>query len=1677
LAPLVALLVGPAAADAQTFSWTQPPTGTSANWTTGPWSPGPPTSSTTTILEFNTYAGSGAFTFTNNVGPFTVNGINLNANAIPNILTLDTTNTIRFDGTDPFLANHGPGNVVISGSGGVNLANGLAVGGAGNGTVVVETSVIGSGGITVNQTGLGIFDLRGTNTFTGGVTVTGGVLSLGSAAALGNASNTLTINGGALRFTTGAAIANSILANADLVTVGGIANTPILSGVISGSGGVRLQSYDNGAGLILQNANTYTGATTLQSYIPNSVRPGPSLTLGGPNGSISSLQTVTVGKNATLNIGATGSANADRIPDTAPVVVNGGTINYVPVTAGTTEVLGTLTVNGSLRLGTTASGVSTLQFGTLTRNDGGVLWLTNNNFGPTATRVFFTGATQANMTVAAGSGTGTELGVVPFAVGGSATNPRSFVTYDATNGLQVVPFNDAAFVRQVNGAAAFTADIGAGALTNRNVHLNGAGTYNLAGTTQTVNAVTTTGTTVTITNGTLRVHSGAVVNFNNVIWGNGATLDFQTRTGYLHSSAATVFTGTSQITGSGGLVVAGMGITLNNFTTFENTAGNPFTGGLTITGNVNVGFNQDNQLGAAGGTVTFSGGMLAYNAAGDLTIGRNIRLGEGNGGFSFNVIASGSAAPTATAGTTLTLSGVITGPGAFIKEGVGTVNLSGSNSYSGGTVVAGGTLQFTTDGNLGQAGARIVMHGGILQPLAAGTFARPVEMYSFGTILTNANVTLSSPLSRVSQLYLPGPESPDLFKAGTGALTLTAASPNLSGNVGVTAGTLALAGASGSAPQVSHFRVSAGATLTLDNTAGYNGNRIGDFSLAELNGGALNYVAGPAATGDPAERFGLLSATASGSRVNIDGTAATSPTVLRFARLSIAPNANVLFSGTNLGATTGNFTRVLFDTAPATTVVGTIPFASYSGTSNGAAESPAAYDSTRGVFQFVSPAVNGTVINNFAPENVPVSATFTTTGNAVAKTGATVYTLTLDGGSTLTLDGGNAASATNANAPDGTLHIASGLLTTQNGAKSVVVGTAPGPTIAFGIAQANITTTSDLTIASGVSLTGSGGFVKSGPGTLTMSGAYNVTGGPLAVNAGTFAFGPSGTIAAGTALTVASGATFNGGGISAAYGTATIDGTLNQNGGTASYAGLVVNGAFNLGTGGAASTAALSGPGTIDLGTGTLTLTGLITFNGTVTGSGSLAHAPPGPIQPLTLGGNNTFTGGVTGNEHARLIITHPSAFGTGTVDVSAQTATSSFSNPTLGFNFGTGVSSVVANNIVLSRRNATGNVAINIFVIARTSFGQTITLAGVISSGTASGTTVNRIVFDESGTTNSNTFVLTNSANSFVANVQVDRGTLAITSDGALGAGTNQLFLNTNNVPLNGNGTLRLDADGITINRQVNVTANAASVNTREFTGAISGVLAGSSTFAKLGTGTLILSNTANTHTGVVNVNNGTLLVNGNLAGISAGVNLNANPFGTIGGTGTIGAAGTPRTVNVNTAGRLYGGNPAAAVGTDPGTLTITGNITVNSGGNLAVRLTGGNPGAANSGTSSGGSAGDPAHNGYLIQTGTFTFTLISSAIVLIDGTGVPFTLGSPYSYAVVQTAGATGLNFTTLSQFQTIGFAGSNFSLTESGGVVYLNFTPVPEPATALALAAGVLGLAGLARRFARRPFRRIS
>jgi fibronectin-binding autotransporter adhesin len=93
----------------------------------------------------------------------------------------------------------------------------------------------------------------------------------------------------------------------------------------------------------------------------------------------------------------------------------------------------------------------------------------------------------------------------------------------------------------------------------------------------------------------------------------------------------------------------------------------------------------------------------ALSGAGSVTLGSGtLTIGGNNGGADF--------------------SGAISGAGGLIKTGSGTQTLSGTNGHTGGTVVAGGTLQASTGDALGAPGGNVTINPGATLAVAAGAF-------------------------------------------------------------------------------------------------------------------------------------------------------------------------------------------------------------------------------------------------------------------------------------------------------------------------------------------------------------------------------------------------------------------------------------------------------------------------------------------------------------------------------------------------------------------------------------------------------------------------------------------------------------------------------------------------------------------------------------------------------------------------------------------------------------------------------------------------------------------------------------------------------------------------------------------------------------------------------------------
>jgi autotransporter-associated beta strand protein len=100
---------------------------------------------------------------------------------------------------------------------------------------------------------------------------------------------------------------------------------------------------------------------------------------------------------------------------------------------------------------------------------------------------------------------------------------------------------------------------------------------------------------------------------------------------------------------------------------------------------------------------------------------------------------SGGNATVDTAGYIVTLSGAVSGPGGLAKTNSGTLILSGGNTYTGGTTVGGGTLQFASPAALPTTGILNVGRSGSIDLTAL--LAASLPCISSDAADTNADQT------------------------------------------------------------------------------------------------------------------------------------------------------------------------------------------------------------------------------------------------------------------------------------------------------------------------------------------------------------------------------------------------------------------------------------------------------------------------------------------------------------------------------------------------------------------------------------------------------------------------------------------------------------------------------------------------------------------------------------------------------------------------------------------------------------------------------------------------------------------------------------------------------------------------------------------------------------------------
>ncbi|WP_422096591.1 autotransporter-associated beta strand repeat-containing protein [Variovorax sp.] len=684
-----------------------------------------------------------------------------------------------------------------------------------------------SGDGTLIKSGSGTLTLSGNNSgFTGSFTANAGSLLAASAKAIGGAA--LDIGGAVTLISPGALALNAV--GLSTSTGAGVLSvqTPgavSFNGTVSGAGSLDLRGI--GGKVSLLGANSYAGGT---SFADNTVVLGSNTALG--TGAVSIEGDTALSGNAALTLG-----NAFAIGKSNSLAISGPSLTLNGQISGAGSIVkqgtATLTLGGA----STYTGGTTVTAGTLSIN----------NASGSATG---TGAVQVQ-TGATLMGSGAIAGPVNVALGARLSVGNGGVGALTTGALTLAA--GSTLEMQLGKAGVVGGAFNDLLTVNGNLSL--AGTLNLAQSaggsfsagiyrlinytgTLTANAMTIGSAPTPLSYLTLQTNTANQVNLVNT---GGLTLNL-----WDGSNAAAFNNG--QVEGGSGTWRAGS--PGDNWTDANGLANGTWVqDGFAVfsgkAGTVTVANN------GAGGAVRIGGAQFAvdgYTINGDpLTINAAntvVRVGDGT---------------AASAGMTATIAAAIGGTGGLVKDDGGVLIVSGKNSYTGGTTVKGGILQFSADNNLGAAGKGLALDGGTLR-IATGSgslaSARALALGAGGGSIDLGNSTwgFGGAISGNGALSVTGKG---------GVLNLAVASSYKGGTV-VQGGASVNAGASGA--------FGSGAVLQQG-----SGTRVSFLNAASA--GANSYTVGRAGTSDSDNRLVFAqNATAGSADIDVNGSGGQSAT-------------------------------------------------------------------------------------------------------------------------------------------------------------------------------------------------------------------------------------------------------------------------------------------------------------------------------------------------------------------------------------------------------------------------------------------------------------------------------------------------------------------------------------------------------------------------------------------------------------------------------------------------------------------------------------------------------------------------------------------------------------------------------------------------------------------------------
>jgi fibronectin-binding autotransporter adhesin len=801
-------------------------------------------------------------------------------------VTLNNASTLAVTGSTTFAQE-----LTISDAPTLNIASGRSAvwSGAITESRVAQLTVTGGGSLTLTNAD---------NQYSGGTVVHGGSsVVIGSDSALGTGAVTLgnAVSTGTLAIMTGNSFATgrtfTLGAGGGIFDVQGTSNVD-LTGSVGGAGGLT----KSGSGtLTLTGATTYTGATAIAAGVLRAGRVDVLATSGGltlASGGLFDLNNfnqvvtsingngnITLGTaNLTVGGSTTNSLFGGVISGAGRLVKVGGdtlTLTGANTYSGGTDVIGgvlignTTSLQGGIGIGTNArvvfdqqvagtySGVMT-GTGSMTKSGAGVLTLTGANT--------YSGGTL----VSAGALVGTTTSLQ-----GSITN-NALVVFDQSS--------DGTYAGGMSGSG-MLAKTGTGTLTLTGLNTHSGGTTvagNGAIATSSDAALGAAGGPVALgdatSSGALRLTSGSPLSLDRpfVLGAGGGTIETA-------GSSSVVVNGA--ITGRGGLRKTGSGsLTLGRTNGFAGATN--VDEGSVLAGAQNV-FSGTSALAIANGATVdlrdFSQSVGSLSGGGALALG-------------------GATLTTGGDGTSTLFSGAITGNGGLVKVGQGTFTLTGANSYTGGTTVAGGVLR-TGTGNVFAGSTVLTVAGGAAVELDgfAQTFA---AIEGSGSIrLGGAALTVGSSTSSLFTGSISG--SGSLRKVGSGTLTLTGANSYSDGTT-VSGGILAGNSASLQGNIVNDALVE----FEENGNATYAGSMTGSGGFVKTGSGTLTLTGANTYRGGTTIRAGTLAGSASSLQGNFvnNGT-------LAFTESGTA-SFNGVLGGTGSAVKSGAGTLALSGTHP-----------------------------------------------------------------------------------------------------------------------------------------------------------------------------------------------------------------------------------------------------------------------------------------------------------------------------------------------------------------------------------------------------------------------------------------------------------------------------------------------------------------------------------------------------------------------------------------------------------------------------------------------------------------------------------------------------------------------------------------------------------------------------------------